>query len=145
MTRLKDEVVALIASRSFGVLTSHGASGWPHSTVVWLDCDSEHVLVNTRISRLHYVNLQVNARCALVVLDNSNPYHYCAIRALLDATVEGAEAAEHIHALCFSYRDEPYHTAHPNDRVILRLAPVWQRNCWSHRARRTAEQTDEID
>lgn len=139
MARLKDEIAALIGARSFGVLTSQAASGWPHSTVVWLDCDREHVLVNTRTSRRHYANLQKDHRCALVVVDAENPYHYCAIRATLDAVVEGEEAAQHIHALSLKYRGEPYHTAQPADRVILRLAPVWQRDCWSHRGRLISE------
>jgi hypothetical protein len=135
MPALDRSIADLIRATSFAILTSFGHSGWPHSTVMWIDDDPEHLLINTRTSRRHYGNLVRNPKCTVVILDPETPYHYGVVQAILSDTVTGPVASAHIHTLSQRYRSEPYHTAEPSDRIILRLSPISQRDCWSARAR----------
>jgi PPOX class probable F420-dependent enzyme len=132
---LDPAIVELIHAPSFGVLTSLNGSGQPHSTVMWVDEDREHLLINTRTTRRHYANLMRVPSCTVVIVDPSSFYHYAVVRATLADTICGDRAADHVHMLSHRYRGVPYHTAAPHDRIILRLSPTAQREAWSHRGR----------
>jgi PPOX class probable F420-dependent enzyme len=84
-----------------GVFTTLGHDGQPQSTVVWVDCDRECVLVNTTIQRQKGRNLLGNHKVSLLVVDPGNTSRFMQIRGDAELVTEGAP--EHLDALTRKY------------------------------------------
>ena len=124
---LDDAVRALAKGPNFAAFTTLLPGGQPMTHVMWIDCDDEHLLVNTEVHRTKFANVRRDPRVAVAVVDRSDPYHYAEVRGTVVDTVTGPAARRHIDELSQRYRGELYRGRIRSERVILRIKPFRQR------------------
>lgn len=97
-----DGVQQLLRARHHAVLSTFGARGDIHATVVWIDLLDGLPAVNGDAARVWCGNLARNAGVTVVVYDRDNPDTYVEIRGAAQARTEGAVA--HDNRLAAKYR-----------------------------------------
>jgi PPOX class probable F420-dependent enzyme len=123
-----DEAVRRLASEgNFAAFTTLFPDGRPTTQIMWVDCDDEHVLINTTTDRAKYRNVCANPAVAVAIWDRTDPYGYAEVRGTVVQMVTGPEAAEHIDVLSRRYLGRPYPPEAASHRVILKIAPHRQR------------------
>lgn len=123
MAELSPNAIALLEGKNFGILATLMRDGSPQATVVWVDTDGQHVLVNTSEGRVKTNNAGRDARVALVVTDAANPYKVLQVRGrIVEITKEGA--FDHIDKLAKKYRGvDKYPLRDGDQRVIMKIMP----------------------
>jgi PPOX class probable F420-dependent enzyme len=126
MATVTENARAMLTGRNFGHLATVMEDGAPHVSPVWIDCQDDHVVINTAVGRRKERNMRREPRIALSVVDQSNPYKELHIRGRVVEMVEGDEAWEHIDALNRRYHqtDQPYARRPGMRRVIVRIEPT---------------------
>ena len=123
---LSHGVKKLLSGSNFAHLATLMPDGSPQTTPVWVDVDGNRILVNTAEGRTKPRNVRRDARVALSVVDQQNPYANASIRGrVVEITHEGAD--EHIDRLAKKYLGVdkyPYRSAN-EQRVILVIEPDW--------------------
>ena len=123
-----DDVKVLAKAANFAALTAILPSGHPQTNIMWVDCDDDHILINTEVGRQKFRDVERDPRVTVAIWDASNPYHYAEVRGRVVETVHGAEARAHIDVLSDKYTGEPYDPARiGTERVMLRIRPDRQR------------------
>ncbi len=123
---LEPRVVELASGKNFGVLTTLLSDGTPQTHVMWVDCDAEHLLLNTEAHRTKFRNVMRDPRVTVLIWDAADPYRYVEVRGTVVETVRGAPARDHIDALSEKYLGELYPNPIQSERVMLRVAPQRQ-------------------
>lgn len=97
--------------------------GSPHVTLVWIDTDGRHVLVNTVDGNQKVKNLQKDDRVAMTVSSPAHPASHVQLRGrVVEITSEGA--MRHVEALSQIYYGGPHPLHHLGPRVILKIEPT---------------------
>jgi PPOX class probable F420-dependent enzyme len=125
---LDQRVRELAAGANFAAFTTLTPSGWPMTHVVWVDCDEEHVLINTEVHRAKFKNIQRDPRVAVTIIDGDDPYRFAEVRGRVVNTVGGERARRHIDELSQKYHGHPYSNRIQSERVILEIKPERQRS-----------------
>ena len=120
---LDDPVRELIKARNFCHVSTLNENGSIHSTLVWVDADAEHVVLNSAQGRRWPENVKRDGRASLLIANAENPYEYVRIQGRLDeATEEGA--MDVINGLAKKYTGAEFQALQPGEvRVTLKLAP----------------------
>ena len=110
----------LMREPRYPVLAINSADGPPNQSVMWFDLDPDDpdvILLNTKVARLKYRQLQRDPRVSLLFEDGLEWY---AMRGTvtLDATFQ--PALEHIQGLARRYGSDPSRFE-GQDRVIIRM------------------------
>jgi PPOX class probable F420-dependent enzyme len=122
---LSEKIRSMAAGANFAVLTTLRADGHPASQVMWVDCDDEHVLINTEKHRRKFAHVQRDPRVTVTIWQRDDPYSYVEIRGVVEEIVDGPPAREHIDRLAQRYFGRPYDEEQiESERVILRIRPV---------------------
>ena len=124
---LEEGVRNLAKARNFAVLTTLLPDGQPMSHVMWIDCDDEHVLINTETHRQKAKNVGRDPRVTVTIWDAGDPYRYAEVRGEVVETVAGPEARAHIDELSMKYNGHEYRNQIQSERLILRIKPLRQR------------------
>lgn len=125
---IDDAVKSLAKGANFAALTTLLPGGQPQTNVMWVDCDDEHVLINTEVGRQKFRDVERDPRVTLAIWDATNPYHYAEIRGRVVEVVRGERARAHIDELSDKYTGKPYDPAMiGTERVLLRIEPERQR------------------
>jgi len=115
-----------------GVLTTMMPDGAPQSSIVWVDYDGEHVLINTTLERQKGRNMRANPKVTILVIDPKDSSRWVEVRGLvMEMTRSGAEA----HADKLTQRYCPgkrhfYGDVYPPEqkeketRVIVKIQPI---------------------
>lgn len=123
-TTIPAEYSDLFEKKSFAVLATTLPDEAMHMTVVWVDYDGSHVLVNSASGRRKVKNAKHNSGVGLAVLDPENPYRYLWVAGTVtEITEEGAES--HAHRLAQRYlgvAKYPYLEQDPT-RLLLKIRP----------------------
>jgi len=92
--------------------------------VVWVDCDAEHIVVNTEVELRKFKNVQADPQVTITIWDKKNPYFFAEVRGRVVQIVTGPEARANIDALAQKYldADDPEELIY-SERVILKIAP----------------------
>jgi PPOX class probable F420-dependent enzyme len=115
-----DGLRALATGGNFGTLTTLLPDGRPMAQVMWVDCDDEHLLINTELHRLKFKNVEADPRVVVCIWDKDDPYHYVEVRGDVVEVVRGTPARQHIDELAMRYFGHPYDGASiQSERVIL--------------------------
>ena len=77
---LDEHTRALAKGVNFATLTTLRKDGSPTAQVMWVDCDDEHILINTEVHRVKYRHMVRDPRVVVVIIDRENPYSYAEIR-----------------------------------------------------------------
>jgi PPOX class probable F420-dependent enzyme len=126
VTKLDPAIHQLASGPNYGVLATLMPDGEPQTSVVWVDSDGEHLLVNTEIHRQKFQNISRDDRVSLVVWDHERPDREGEVRGRVVDTLTGSDAREHIDRLSEKYAGAPYGIPIKSERVILRIEPDHQ-------------------
>jgi len=63
-----------------GVLATLMPDGMPQSSIVWVDYDGEHVLINTTLERQKGRNMQLNPKVTVLVIDPKDSSRWIEVR-----------------------------------------------------------------
>ncbi len=120
---LNQKLFNLCKGNNFAALTTLFPSGHPQTQIMWVDCDDEHVIINTERHRTKYQNIERDPRVTLTIWDNNNPYTYIEVRGRVVETIAGLPAREHIDMLSKQYLNTDYQPEIVSERVIVRIKP----------------------
>lgn len=122
---LDEHTRALAKGRNFASLTTLRADGSPTAQVMWVDCDDEHILINTEVHRVKYRHMVRDPRVVVLIIDSTDPYTYAEVRGEVVEFVRGEAARAHIDELSERYFGRPYIQEQiESERVICRIRPV---------------------
>lgn len=124
MAQLSPAQRALVEAPNFAHFVTLMPDGSPQVTPVWVDCDDEHIIINTAEGRQKPRNLARDNRVALSILDQNDPYRYIQVRGkVVETTTEGAR--DHIEKMARKYRgpDAKYPHREGEVRVMYRIVP----------------------
>jgi PPOX class probable F420-dependent enzyme len=125
---IEDFVKRLAQGPNFGTVATIQPDGSPATHVMWVDCDDEHVLLNTELGRAKLRNIESDPRVSVVVWDASNPLRYVEVRGRVVEQVAGSEARAHNDELSFKYEGKAYDSPIKTERVVVKIAPDRQRS-----------------
>ena len=112
---------------NFAAFTTMLPSGRPMTHVMWVDCDGEHLLINTETHRAKFHNVERNPLVAVTIWDRNDPYRYAEVRGRVVEIVGGDDARRHIDELSMRYVNHPYPPDKIGERVILKITEDRQR------------------
>jgi PPOX class probable F420-dependent enzyme len=90
------------------VVSTLMADGHPHSSVVWIDYEGDHLRINTARGRQKEKNLARDARVSIMFVDPENPFRWMEIRGIVGKPTEDG-AVDHIHKLSMKYTGQRYY------------------------------------
>jgi PPOX class probable F420-dependent enzyme len=123
MATLDDKARKFLEQPYVGTVTTLRKDGSPHSTIVWVDTDTDEVSFNTATGRAKEKHLRNDPRVSVLVVDPENTYKWVAVSGTAEITTEGAD--EQIDKLAKKYlgKDE-YPWRDPSEqRVKVRITP----------------------
>jgi PPOX class probable F420-dependent enzyme len=120
---LDPDVVRLAKSPHLATVVTLMPDGQPQALFTWIDCDDDHLLVNTEPQRQRTKNVRRDPRIT-VLIGGESPWDWVEVRGHVDGFVDGQDARDHIDALSRRYLGTEYRNPiGPQGRVILRIAP----------------------
>lgn len=115
--------LALLRGHNYAQLVTLNADGSPHVTVMWIDADAGHVLINTAQGRVKDRNLRRDPRAAVTVVDGDDWFRWISITGTVVGRVTGPEAEQHADALAHRYDGKPWTYIEGQVRVLYRIRP----------------------
>jgi PPOX class probable F420-dependent enzyme len=132
MLNIPDSHLDLFQTPVHGVLTTIMPNGMPQSSIIWVDYDGEHLLVNTTLERQKGRNMQTNPKVTILVIDSQDSSRWIEVRGQVqEITQDGAE--EHADRLTQRYcpnKQHFYGDVYPvaqrqrETRVIVKIQPL---------------------
>jgi PPOX class probable F420-dependent enzyme len=120
---LDPRIVELARGVNYAVITTLLPDGTPHSNVMWVDSDGDHILMNTEIHRQKYHNIQTDPRVTVVIIREGDPYHWAEVRGRVTEVIGGQAARDHIDELSVKYFGRHYTSPIHSERAILKITP----------------------
>ncbi len=77
---IEDKIRQLASGPNFGTIATLLSDGSPATHVMWVDCDDEHMLVNTETGRAKFANIERDPRVSIVVWNADDHYDYVEVR-----------------------------------------------------------------
>jgi PPOX class probable F420-dependent enzyme len=121
----------LLVEPVHGVLTTVMPDGQPQNSIVWVDYDGQHVLVNTTLERQKGRNMRANPRVTLLVIDPRDGSRWIEVRGtVVEMTAEGAEAHADRLTRLYTGKRHFYGDIYPVEqreretRVIVKILPL---------------------
>ena len=123
MPKLTATQAQFLLEPNYAVVAALRKDGSPHQTVVWVDWDGEHVVLNLNTWRAKLEHLRADPRVSVLVIDRQDPYRWLAIEGtVVKITEEGAN--EHIVKQAGVYRGRDSYDFKPGEqRVLVSIAP----------------------
>jgi PPOX class probable F420-dependent enzyme len=123
MASLSDKQREFLEQPFVGEVTTLRRDGSPHSTVVWVDVDTDVVMFNTAVGRAKERHLRSDPRASLIVVDPGNAYKWLSISGQAELTTDGADAQIDKLAKKYLGQDE-YPWRNPEEqRITVRIRP----------------------
>ena len=124
MAELTSRDLELLRGRNYAHFVTLNPDGSPHAAPLWIDADDAgHVLVNTAVGRKKDRNVRRDARVAVSLHDQQDPYRWLSVQGTVVAFVGEPEALEHIGALARRYDDREWDPVEGQERVMYRIVP----------------------
>ena len=121
---INDEVKALVQGKNFATISTLLPKGQIQTHVVWVDCDDDHIVINTEVELRKFKNVQADPRVTVTVWNKKNPYFFAEVRGHVVGIVTGPEARANINALAQKYLEADYPDEWIySERVILKISP----------------------
>jgi PPOX class probable F420-dependent enzyme len=114
-----------------GILSTIMPTGQPQASLVWVDYDGTHVLINTALGRQKCRNMQANSKVTLLVVDPNKTDRWIEVRGrVTEITTHGAiphadklaqryTGKQHFYGDVYEVEWQQYET-----RVIVKIEPV---------------------
>lgn len=123
MATIDDKQREFLEQPFVGTVTTLRNDGSPHSTIVWVDTDTDEVLFNTAVGRAKERHLREDPRVSLLVVDPEDTYRWLAINGNAELTTEGADAQIDKLAKKYLGQDEYPWRKPEEQRVMVRIRP----------------------
>ena len=122
-TTLTEEQARFLQEPNYAVIAAVRPDGTPHQTVVWVDWDGEHVLVNLNEWRQKLQYLRETPVASVLTIDRADPYRWLSIDGpVAEITTEGANG--HLVHQAGVYRGRAdYPLEEGEQRVLVKLRP----------------------
>jgi PPOX class probable F420-dependent enzyme len=123
MAALTEKAREFLQNPYVGEVTTLRDDGSPHTTVVWVDVDTDEVIFNTAVGRAKERHLRNDPRISLIVVDPENAYRWVSVSGTAELDTEGAD--DEIDKLAKKYlgQDE-YPWRNPEEtRINVRIRP----------------------
>jgi PPOX class probable F420-dependent enzyme len=122
---IDDDVLRLAREANLATVVTLMPDGQPQALPTWVDCDGDYVLINTEPQRQRARNVSRDPRITVLIQSASDPWDWAEVRGVVQETVGGQEARDHIDALSQKYLGTDYRNPiGPDGRVILKVAPL---------------------
>jgi PPOX class probable F420-dependent enzyme len=123
MATLDEKARKFLEQPFVGEVTTLRADGSLHTTVVWVDTDTDVVMFNTIVGRAKERHLRNDPRVSLIVVDPENAYRWVSVSGQAELTTDGAD--EQIDKLAKKYigKDEYPWREPEQQRVTVRIRP----------------------
>lgn len=122
---LDEDVVRLARAANLATVVTAMPNDQLQALPTWVDCDDEHVLINTEPQRQRARNVARDPRITVLIQSGTNPWDWAEVRGVVAETVDGQEARDHIDALSRKYVGTDYRNPiGPQGRVILKVRPT---------------------
>jgi PPOX class probable F420-dependent enzyme len=140
MTTLSEEVQQLLDGPNLAIVATLMKNGSPQATMVWIDRDGDHVVINTPKGTQKDRNLARDGRIAVCVIDHEQPTRYVQIRGRVIDVRGGDEAWQHINKLSHKYSGRDYPMVQERLKVTIepthvsrlpRMRAAGEGNRWS--------------
>lgn len=122
MVPLPEEVQLLLDGPNLAIVATLMKNGSPQATMVWIDRDGDHLVINTPKGTQKDRNLARDGRIAVCVIDHELPTRYVQIRGRVVDVRGGDEAWQHINKLSHKYSGRDYPMA--QERLKVRIEPT---------------------
>ena len=123
MARLTEAQGSFLQEPNYAVVAALREDGSAQQTVVWVDWDGEHVLLNVNTWRAKLQHMENDGRVSVLVLDRDDPYRWIGIEGMVVETTEEG-AAEHIIKQAGVYLGRDSYDFKPGEqRILVRIAP----------------------
>jgi PPOX class probable F420-dependent enzyme len=133
---LDSDVARLAKGKHLAAVVTLMPDGQPQALFTWIDCDDEHVLVNTEPVRQRAKNVRRDPRVT-VLIGGDSPWDWAEVRGHVVEIVGGQRARDHIDELSRRYSGTDYQNPiGPEGRIILRIKPDKVNTSTSRMARR---------
>ena len=120
---LDPDVARLAKGNHLATVVTLMPDGQPQALFTWIDCDEDHLMVNTEPQRQRARNVRRDPRIT-VLIGGDSPWDWVEVRGHVDEIVVGQAARDHIDALSRRYMGSDYgNPIGPEGRIILRIAP----------------------
>ena len=121
----------LLTGPIHGILTTMMPDGQPQSSIVWVDYDGAHVLINTTLERQKGRNMLANPKVTLLVIDPDNSSRWIEVRGRV-VEITGSCAEAHADKLTQLYTGKrhfygdiyPAEHKQQETRVIVKIEPL---------------------
>jgi PPOX class probable F420-dependent enzyme len=122
------EVAELAQGKNFAAFTTLLPGGAPMTHMMWVDCDDDHILINTEVHRGKYKNVLADPRVSVMIMDANDDQRYADVTGRVIERITGPQAREHIEKLAHKYMGQPFIASLiVSERVLLRIEPDRQR------------------
>jgi PPOX class probable F420-dependent enzyme len=126
--KINREVFELATAANYAILTTLAAGGFPTASLMWVDADENHVLINTEQHRVKYRNISNDPRVNILIVDRNDMGHYAEVQGIVIERLLGTAAREHIDKLSEKYLGHPFDPRLiTSQRVLFKIRPVKQR------------------
>ena len=123
MPKLTDEQASFLHEEpNVGIVAAVREDGTPHQTVVWVDFEDDHLLLNLNTERSKLEYLRRDPRVSVLVIDRADPFRWIGLEGTVaEITPDGAY--EHIvrQAGVYLGRDS-YPLKEGEQRILVRIA-----------------------
>jgi PPOX class probable F420-dependent enzyme len=123
MATLTDQQRRFLQQPFVGEVTTLRDDGSPHTTVVWVDTDTDVVTFNTAVGRAKERYLRKDPRVSLIVVDPEDPYKWVALHGKAELTTNGADAQIDKLAKKYLGQDEYPWRKPEEQRITVRIHP----------------------
>jgi PPOX class probable F420-dependent enzyme len=120
---LTPEVRELAQGPNYAALAVLLSDGRPMNNIMWVDCDEDHLLINTEVHRAKFKAMQADPRVSVTIWEAGNPLNRCEVRGTVVDTVTGPAARDHIDQLSRKYFGTDYENPIESERVIVKIEP----------------------
>ena len=123
MATLPEEVQQFIDGPNLAIVATL-MNGSPQATMVWVDHDGDHVIINTPKGTQKDRNLARDGRIAICVIDRDQPTRYVQIRGRVIDVAGGEEAWQHINKLSRKYSGRDYPQQQERVKVTIEVRHI---------------------
>jgi PPOX class probable F420-dependent enzyme len=123
MGLLEAGVYELAQGPNFAVVTTVNSNGSVQAQPLWIDCDDDHILINTEMHRHRVKNLRRDPNVTVCIVSAGGWMHWGEVRGTLVEIIKGQVARDHIDQLSMKYTGNPYGNPIQSERVILKVKP----------------------
>lgn len=126
MAELSERVRSMIEAPNLAFLAELMEDGSPHVSPVWITLEDGKISFNTAIGRLKERNMRRDARVAVSIARQDDPYDKIDIRGRVAELIEGDEAERQIDELAKKYvGEDTYPWRRPGEaRVKVVVEPL---------------------